>query len=128
MPVRPLAGRPRAAPADPELSIQEPAPTKETSAPAQAANPAAPPPEGALGAQGAEIATPGKPRHGPDRSRDPRHAARAGGGPGAGPEHLAGGRRSRSGGQGGREVPRPHQPQPHPFQPPQAVLPLGRLP
>ena len=58
VPVRPPAGQPQGAPADPELSTQEPAPTEETAPAAQAANPAAPPPERAPGAQGAETAAP----------------------------------------------------------------------
>ena len=45
-----------------------------------------------------------------------------------GPQCLAGSRHSRGGGQGGLQVPRPHQAQPHPHQPPQAVPAQGRLP
>ena len=71
----------------------------------------------------------GEPRHRPGRPRrGPQHAAGVGDRPSAGPERLAGGRRSHSGEQGGCQVPRPRQPQPHPHQPPQAVLPQGRLP
>ena len=58
VPVGPPAGQPRAAPANPEMSTQEPAPGQETTPAAQAANPATPPPEGAPGAQGAETAAP----------------------------------------------------------------------
>ena len=58
VPVAPPAGQPRAAPADPEPSTQGPAPIVETIPAAQAANPAARPPEGALGAQRAETAVP----------------------------------------------------------------------
>ena len=129
VPVWPPAEQPCAAPADPEPSAKEPVPTEETTPAAQAANPAAPPPEGAPGRTGSWDRSTSKPRHGPNRSRrGARQAGGAGGGPGAGPERLAGGRRSRSGGQGGREVPRPHQPQPHPHKLPQAVPPQGRLP
>ena len=71
----------------------------------------------------------GEPRHRPGRPRrGPQHAPGSRDRPCAGPERLAGGRRSSSSGQGGRQVPRPRQPQPHPHQPPQAVPLQGRLP
>ena len=56
LPVRPLAGQPRAAPRRPEPSTQEPAPIEVTTPAAQYANPAALPPEGTPGAQRAETA------------------------------------------------------------------------
>ena len=72
---------------------------------------------------------PREPRHRPSRPRrGARHAAGAEDGPRAGPERLAGGRRSRSGGQGGRQVPRPRKAQPHPHQPPRAVPPRAAFP
>ena len=72
---------------------------------------------------------PGEPRHRLGRPRrGPLHATNAGDGPRAGHGRLAGSRRRSSGGQGGREVPRPHQPNQHPHQPPQAVPPLALPP
>ena len=59
VPVRPPGGHPWAAPAGPEPSTQRPAPIMKTTPAAQAANPAAPPPEGAPDAQRAETAAPG---------------------------------------------------------------------
>ena len=68
---------------------------------AQAANPDALLPEGAPGRTGSGDCSPSRPRHGPDLPRrGPRHAAGAGSGLGAGPERLAGGRRSCGGGAG----------------------------
>ena len=58
VPVGPPARQPRAALANPELSTQGPALAEETAPAAQAANPAAPPPEGATGAQGDDTAAP----------------------------------------------------------------------
>ena len=58
VPVRLLAGQPRAASADTAPLTQGPATAEETALAAQAARPAAPPPEGAPGAQGAEAAAP----------------------------------------------------------------------
>ena len=62
LPVGPPARQPRAAPANPKPSIQEPTPTEETAPATKAANPAAPPPLRAPGAQGAPAGT----CHGPD--------------------------------------------------------------
>ena len=58
MPVGPPAGRPPVASADTGPSTQGPAPAKETTRAAQAAGAAAPPLEGAPGAQGAETTAP----------------------------------------------------------------------
>ena len=65
-----------------------------------------------------------EPRHPLDRPRRcPQPAAKAGDRPRTGHRCLAGGRRSSSSGEGGREVPRPRQPHPHPYQPPKPFPP-----
>ena len=58
VPVKPLAGQPRAASADTGLSTQEPEPAEVTAPAAQTASPAPPPREGAPDARGAETAAP----------------------------------------------------------------------
>ena len=121
VPIGRRAGQPRAATADPEPSTQGPAPAGETAPAARAASPAVPPPEGTPGARGSETAAPAS------RATAPTAAAGTLSAPGLAvaraPERLARSRRSRSGGQGGREVPRQH-----PHQPSKAVPPQGRLP
>ena len=86
-------------------------------------------PRGGPGCTRTVDSNPGKPCHGPGRPRRaPRHAPGAGDRLSARPKRLAGGLRSRSGGQGGRQVLRPPQAQPHPHQPPKAVPAESRLP
>ena len=60
---------------------------------------------------------PSQPRHGP------QHAAGAADEPRAGPGRLARDGHGHSGRHGGRQVPRPHQPQPHPREPPNKPYP-----
>ena len=112
--------------ADTEPSTRGPAPAGETSPAAQAASPAALPPEGAPGAQGDETTAPASRAAAPTTA--PGTPPARGVAPARAPGRLAGSCRSRSRRQGGREVLRPNQPQPHPHQTPQAVPPKGRLP
>ena len=129
VPVRPRTGQPWAAPANPKLPAEEPRPAEEP--PSSPFRPRPLQPHPWVGARVHRQLRPrprqAKPRPLPTTPWPPacRQPDRRGS---ASPERLVGGRRSCSGGQRGRQVPRPRQPQPHPHPPPKAVPAHGRLP
>ena len=121
--VGPPAGRPQAAPNDPEPAAQEPPAGRGGRSHHSGRSPCRPAPgEGGGGFARGCCCRPGQPRRGP------RHAAGTGNRPQAGPERVARGSCSRGGGQAGRQVRRPHGAQPHPHKAPQAAPAQGCLP
>ena len=126
MPVGPPARQPQAVPANPELPVQEPVPAPGGRSRRSGRGPCRPAPREGLRCTESWDRDPDKLRNGPSLPRQgPQHTASARGGPGAGLKRLPGSRRSRNRGQGGRQVPRPHQAEPNPHQPPQGRLPQG---
>ena len=120
MPVGPPAGHTKAAPDNPEPPIQEPEPAGKAAPATRAAAPAAPPPEEASDAHGAETAAPAS------RAAAPSTPPARGTGLTRAPSDSPGA--ATAAGQGERKVPRPHQAQTHPHQQPKAVPAQGRLP
>ena len=127
--VGPPAGQPRVAPADPEPSTQEPAPTEETAPATQAANPAAPPPEGVPGAQRAETAAPASRATAPtDHAVAPGTPLAHGAAPARAPSASLGAAAAAAGGREGAKYRAYTNPDHTHTSPPKAVPPQGRLP